>query len=221
MPTLRKTTHNSTYPKGGVWCFYGSLVLKNPPSAKPYPLCIIMKTKQLKYKITLLIWILGYSFQLTAQTKTQAIPSELVEGENIKPFIDSLKQKILADTIKFDRKDLKHINGRTDNQNSYSQLITVNMLYSYRLDIVNGNLVKEFVNEILNSENIESINYIKKENAPILGGFMAKNGWILITLKPKVKLDFTIGGLKYRKGKKRKGGNNFLQRKNGEIMIRT
>src|SRR5690554_1550751 len=180
-----------------------------------------MKNKQLKYKFVLLIWILGCSLQLTAQTKTQEIPSELVSGEDIKPFIDSLKQRILSDTIKFDRKDLKHINGRTENENSYSMLITVNMKYNYRLDIVNGALVKEFANEILNNENIESINYIKKENAPILGGFIAKDGWILITLKPKIKLDFTVGGLKYRKGKKRKGGDNFLQRKDGEIMIRT
>ena len=65
------------------------------------------------------------------------------------------------------------------------------------------------------------MNYIKKENAPILGGFMAKDGWILITLKPKVKLDFEVGGLKYRKGRKRKGGDNFLQRKAREVMIRT
>ena len=180
-----------------------------------------MKDKQLKYKTILFIWILCCSFQLTAQTKTRDIPSELISGENIKPFIDSLKQKILADTIKFDRKDLRHVNGRTENKNYYSKLITVNMKYSYRLDIVNGTLVNEFVNEILNSENIESIYYIKKENAPILGGFMAKDGWILITLKPKVKLDYTVGGLKYRKEKKRNGGDNFLQRKDGEIMIRT
>jgi hypothetical protein len=180
-----------------------------------------MKNKQLKYKITLLILIFLCSFQLTAQTESREFPSVLITGENINPFIDSLKQKILADTIKFDRKDLKHVNGRTENRNSYSKLITVNMKYSYRLDIVNGTLVKELANEILNSENIESINYIQKENAPTLGGFMAKDGWILITLKSKIKLDFTVGGLKYRKGKKRKGGDNFLQRKDGEIMIRT
>lgn len=168
-----------------------------------------------------MIWIFLCSFQLTAQTERREIPSELITGENIKHFVDSLKQKILADTIKFSRKDLKHINGRTENRNSYSKLITVNMKYSYQLDIVNGTLVKEFSNEILNSENIESINYIRQEDAPILGGFMAKNGWILITLKPKIKLDFTVGGLKYRKGRKRKGGDNFLQRKDGEIMIRT
>ena len=180
-----------------------------------------MENKQLKYEIVFFLCILCYCFQLTAQTEKLEIPSKLISGEDIKPFIDSLKQKILADTIKFDRKDLEHVNGRTENRNSYSMLITVNMKYSYRLDITESNLVKEFTDEILNSENIESINYIRKKNAPNLGGFMAKYGWILINLKPKVKLNFEVGGLKYRKGKKRKGGDNFLQQKDGEIMIRT
>jgi hypothetical protein len=174
-------------------------------------------------KVTYLVSVLIFLISpfIFGQTDGKVMPSKLIEGKEIFQFIDSLKQKILADTVKFDRKDLRHINGYTQNQKSYSMLITVNMKYSYRLDIVNGTLVKEFTNEILKVENIESINYIKKENAPTLGGFMAKDGWILITLKPKVTLDFTVGGLKYRKGRKRKGGDNFLQRKEGEIMTRT
>lgn len=182
-----------------------------------------MRNKQLKYNTILIIWILCCSFKLTTQIKTGEIESEFISGENIKPFIDSLKQKILVDTIKFDRKDLIHENGYTKNRKPYSMLITVNSKrnYSYRLDIVEGDLVKEFADEILNSQNIESIRYIKKEYAPLLYGFMAKEGWILITLKPKIKLNFKVGGLKYLKEKKRKGGDNFLQRKKGEIMIRT
>jgi hypothetical protein len=168
-----------------------------------------------------IILILTCVFRLSAQSEKSEIPSERISGDKVQSFVDSLKQKILSDTIKFDRKKLMHINGRTENRNPYSMLITVNMKYSYRLDIIESNLVLEFANEILNSENIESINYVKKENAPTLGGFMAKDGWILITLKPKVKLDFKVGGLKYLKGKYRKGGDNFLQRKKGEIMIRT
>ena len=175
----------------------------------------------MKSTFLLLIFILNSGIFLFAQSNKTEIPSERITSENIKPFIDSLRQRILADTIKFNRKDLQHINGRTENRNPYSILITVDMKYSYRLDLVESNLVKEFTDEILKSENIESINYIKKENAPILGGFMAKDGWILITLKPKVKLDFEVGGLKYRKGRKRKGGDNFLQRKAREVMIRT
>ncbi len=164
---------------------------------------------------------LSSCFLVTAQTEEYEIPSVQISGVEIQPFVDSLRQRILADTIKFDRKDLRHINGRTENLKPYSMLITVDMLYNYRLDIVEGSLVKEFTDEILKSENIELISYVKKEDAPTLGGFMAKNGWIFIKLKQKVKLNFNVGGLKYRKGKKRKGGDNFLQRKEGEIMIRT
>jgi hypothetical protein len=158
---------------------------------------------------------------LCAQSNIGDIPSVRITGDEIQTFVDSLRQKVLSDTIKFDRKDLKHINGRTENRNSYSMMITVNMKYSYRLDIIEARQVKEFTDEIINNENIESINYIKKEHAPILAGYMAKNGLILITLKPKAKVNFKVGGLKYTKGKKRKGGNNFLQKKKGEIMIRT
>lgn len=168
-----------------------------------------------------IILIMTCVFRLSAQSGKSEIPSENISGNKIKPYVDSLKQKILTDTIKFDRKQLTNINGITKNTNPYSILITVNMKYNYRLDIIENNLVLEFANEILNSENIESINYVKKENAPIFAGFMANDGWILITLKPKIKLNFTVGGLKYKKGKKRKGGDNFYQRKEGEIIIRT
>ena len=158
---------------------------------------------------------------IIAQTVSREIPSEKIDSDNIIPFVDSLRHRILSDTLKFHRKDLSHVNGRTKNRNPYSMLITVNMKYSYRLDIVENHLVTEFANEILNSKNIKSITVVTKDNAPILGGYMASEGWIFITLKPKIKLDFEVGGLKYRKGKKRKGGDNFLQRKKGELMIRT
>ncbi|MCW1148975.1 hypothetical protein [Flavobacterium lacisediminis] len=177
----------------------------------------------MKNKIIFFILILSCNFQLIAQTKVREIESELISGENIKPFIDSLNHKILNDTVKFDLKDLIHLDGYTKNLKPYSMLIIVNSKrsYSYRLDIIESNLVKEFADEILNYQNIESIRYIKKIDAPLLYGPMAKEGCIFITLKPKVKLNYKVGGLKYRKGKKRKGGDNFLQRKEGEIMIRT
>ncbi|OCK51096.1 hypothetical protein BA768_18200 [Chryseobacterium sp. CBo1] len=182
-----------------------------------------MTYKRLKSRILIFILILCYSFQYTAQTRTNIIPSNLIENEKVKPFIDSLKQKILSDTVKFNRKDLLHLNGRTQNEKPYSILITVysKQFYSYRLDIVDNYLVKEFTDEILKSQNIKSIRLLNKENAPTLGGDMAKDGLIIITIKPKVKLNFKVGGLKYIKGKKKNGGNNFLQQKEGEIIIRT
>jgi len=65
--------------------------------------------------------------------------------------------------LKFNRKDLQHINGRTENINSYSLLFSVNLRYSYRLDIINGTLVSEFANEILDASKIEAINILDKK----------------------------------------------------------
>ena len=173
------------------------------------------------YLLLIIISFISVTYSFAQSESLAILPSEKITGVNIKPFIDSLRQKILADTIKFDRKDLKHINGRTVNQKPYSIMITVNMKYNYWLDIVDSKLIKEIVDEILVIENIDSINYISKKNVSILSSFSSKDGWILITLKPKIKPNFEVGGLKYHKGKRRKGGDNFLQRKEGEIMIRT
>ncbi|WP_430965326.1 hypothetical protein [Spongiimicrobium sp. 2-473A-2-J] len=175
----------------------------------------------MKPSFFLLLITLSSGICSLAQSESREIPSKKIAAENIKGFVDSLRQKILVDTIRFDRKDLIHHNGRTKNKKPYSMLITVNMKYNYRLDIVKGKLVKEFVDKILDSDHIDSIHYITKENAPTLEGSTAKGGWILIDFKPKTKLNLEVGGLKYRKGKKRKGGDNYLQRKEGEIMIRT
>ena len=175
----------------------------------------------MKTILFLIIFILTCGFDLSAQFEKLDTLSVKISGENIRPFVDSLKQQILSDTIKFDRQDLIHINGHTENNNPYSMLIFVNIKYSYRMDIIESKLVKEFVNKILVSENIESINYINEKNIQsISSGFFTKGGWVLITLKPQVKVNFNVGGLKYLKGRKSKGGNNFRQQKEGEIMIR-
>jgi hypothetical protein len=76
----------------------------------------------MKSTFLLLIFILNSGTFLLAQSDKKEVPSERIIGENIKPFIDSLKQRILLDTIKFNRKNLKHINGRTENRNPYSLL---------------------------------------------------------------------------------------------------
>ena len=180
-----------------------------------------MKNNVSTISVLLLLLFSSCRTLLSAQTTNKEIPSKLISGKNIKPFIDSLKQKILSDTIKFNHKNLQHINGKTENLKPYSMLFSVNVKYNYRLDIVENEEVKNFVKEILQSKNIQSINLVNEQNAISLMGSQAKNGWIIINLKQKVNLNFNVGGLKYNKGKKRRGGNNFLQHKAGEIMIRT
>ncbi|NQX77437.1 hypothetical protein [Gilvibacter sp.] len=167
----------------------------------------------------LLVLVLSSISLLNAQSTNKTVPSITYEGIAVRPFIDRLKQKILSDTIKFNRNDLVHINGRTVNKDPYSMLIVVNMKYSYRFDIVDSALVKSFVQEILQSENILSIDYIEKPYSVHFAGTVADEG--LITTKPRIKLNFEVGGLKYFKGRKRKGGNNFLQIRPGEVMTCT
>ena len=86
--------------------------------------------------------------------------------------------------------DLQHINGRTENINSYSLLFSVNLRYSYRLDIINGTLVSEFANEILDASKIEAINILDKkkilkylEQLPIMAALLfqwsQRPNWIL------------------------------------------
>ena len=154
-------------------------------------------------------------------TSKQTIPSRIIKGDSIKLFIDSIRLSVFNDTLKFNSKDLQHINGRTENINSYSLLFSVDLKYSYRLDIINGTLVSEFANEILDASKIEAINILGKKESMEIFGAVGNNGCIIISMKPKTKFNFKIAGLKY--DKKRKSGNNFLQIPQGQtyIMIRT
>ena len=148
------------------------------------------------------------------------IPHEFMTGERMKVFIDSLRQKTLYDSLRFDRKDLSHKNGHTYNNKAYGILISFELRYMYRTDIVEPWQVKEFAMELLRPEIIESIIYVKGEDAPIFSGYMSKDGWIDIVLKPNAKVDFEVGGLKYRRGTRKRAGDNFLQQRSGEVMIR-
>lgn len=70
------------------------------------------------------------------------------------------------------------------------------------MDIVEGSLVREFVEAILIADNIRYIQYIRKEDAPILSGFAARDGMIVILLKPGIEVDFGVGGLVFYKVKR-------------------
>lgn len=143
----------------------------------------------------------------------------LIRGDSISIFMDSLKIKILSDTLKFNPKDLVHVNGATENKKPYSSLIIINKKYFYRLDIINGTMVAEFAKEILRTSNVSNITLVKKPLSMEIFGPEADNGVVSIILKPGSKLNYKVAGLKYTKY--RKGGDNFNQRKKGEIMIRS
>ncbi|QES90731.1 hypothetical protein [Rhizosphaericola mali] len=142
-----------------------------------------------------------------------------MKDTSIDSYIDSLKIAIFQDTLKFNRTDLLHTNMGTRNTQSYSPIYIVNMRYMYNLDIINGTLVKEFVNNILNPSKIQTIEILDTLYSQSLFGTRGINGAILITTKKKAKLNFKIAGLKWAKNKKYKYGNNFDQRQGNEIKI--
>ena len=141
-----------------------------------------------------LIFFIPIFGQSVQDTSRQTIPSRIIKGDNIKLFIDSIRLSVLNDTLKFNTKDLQHINGRTENTNSYSLLFSVDLRYSYRLDIIKGTLVSEFTNEILDASKIEGINVLDKKESMGIVGAVGNNGCIIISTKRKTKLNFKVAG---------------------------
>ncbi len=176
---------------------------------------------RLFYLFTLTLFLNSTFGQNSKDTSRQTIPSRIFKGDSAKFIIDSLKSVVLNDTLKFKSNDLVNINGRTENKNSYSLLFLVDLKYFYLLDNINGTMVSEFVNEILDTSIIESINIIDEKQSMLIFGAVGKKGTIIITTKRKTKINYQVAGLKYNR--KKKSGNNFLQLpKNGKyIMIRT
>lgn len=169
----------------------------------------------MRFLISLII--LTTSFNSYGQGQSDTSHIKKFKGPAIITLIDSLKLSILRDTIMFNRTDLLHTNMGTRNTKPYSPVYFVNMKYAYRLDIINGKLVKEFVDNILDPLKIESIDILDTVYSQALFGITGVNGAILITTKKKTKTNFKVAGLTMTKNKKR--GDNFNQRQGSEIKI--
>jgi hypothetical protein len=169
-------------------------------------------------KLIIFISILTLSLASFGQDKySDTTHIRTLKGEAISAFVDSLKAAIFQDTSKFKRADLLHTNMGTRNTKTYSPAYFVDMKYSYKLDIINGTLVTEFVNNILDPSKIASIDIVDTKYSQALFGVDGMNGAILITTKKKAKVNFKVAGLTMTKGKKH--GNNFNQRQGNEIKI--
>ena len=109
-------------------------------------------------KVAVLIFILVIPFNsFGQQPQSDSIHSKVLQYNSIPPFLDSLKTVIFQDTSKFNRADLIHTNMGTRNIGSYSPVFLINMKYSFKLDIINGKLVNQFVNNILDPKKIVRI----------------------------------------------------------------
>lgn len=121
---------------------------------------------------------------------------------------------MLNDTVKYNRGDLFHNSIGTHNRNGYSKLYQINGVYSYKLDIVSGSLVKEFIDEFLKTEKVKSISILENSQSQAIYGTFGNYGCILIRIKKKFNPE--VAGLKPTSV----GGSNFDQRKSGELIIR-
>jgi len=170
-----------------------------------------------------LIWFAIISFIIlsgcSAKRSSKSFDWKMVEitGFDIITTVDSLKQIIFRDTIKFNENDLIFTQTGRQNVNSYSMLYIINESYFYMLDIISSNKVVEFVNEILDFDKIESIVLMPKEKASMFGGVRAQNGVVLITLKRNAKFNPFVAGFEKIE---RNFGSNFTRRRENELMIR-
>jgi len=141
----------------------------------------------------------------------------VIYGDRLIGFVDSLKKQILADTAKFNKTDLIYTSAGRHNSKSFSKLFIVNGSYLYKLDIVTPQEVVEFTNEILNHKKIKSLTILDSSKASPLFGPNTWNGIVLITMYKKAKFNPKVAGLTLIR---RKSGDNFTERKNGELLIR-
>jgi len=174
----------------------------------------------MKKKLISLLFIFGF-LNTNGQNQEpvlQKTSSTKILKDSLNIFVENLKKDILNDTLKFDKKDLIALNEHTENTKRYSKMYLVDMKYIYRLDIVDNEKVKEFVNEILNIKKIETISISENNSCCSVFGKNGTNGCVFITTKKKSKVNYKVAGLKYYK--KSKMGMNLDQTQNGELMIR-
>ncbi|MEO6723625.1 MAG: hypothetical protein ABIN67_24875 [Ferruginibacter sp.] len=146
----------------------------------------------------------------TTNSFSQSAPEEdttvkFIPVKSVSQFVDSIRKKIISDTSKFKKPDVINTPGGYKNLNSYSPLFFINIGYQYKLDIISGSDVVDFVNEILVSDKIESITLLEEPKSSETFGPNGKNGVILIQLRDIAKVNLNVAGFKPI----RTAGNNF------------
>mgnify|MGYP000885099572 CR=1 FL=1 len=168
---------------------------------------------------TILLIFLIFSIRTTtAQNGTDTIKNypSILYGDNLKLWLDSLKNHLLADTANFKETDLLFTAAGRRNTKTYCPLFIVNGSYFYKLDIVNGSQVMEFINEILDCKKIKSASLFDSSKAISLFAQDAIRGVIAITMLDKVKFNPKVAGLTLHK---KNSGDNFTKRKKSEILL--
>ncbi|WP_018479756.1 hypothetical protein [Pontibacter roseus] len=171
-------------------------------------------------KIILSILLILSSVVAFAQKKNRSYYSGLgkeIANEKLKVYLDSLKTSLLTDTVNFKRSDLVHTSTGTRNTKLTSPLIKVNGKFSYKLDIIEGNKVAEFTEQLLDYELIDRVAVVEPKASQAIYGSLGEHVTILITTKKTRKFNPQVAGLVL--DKKSGYGDNFSQRKQGEILL--
>jgi len=148
------------------------------------------------YFIVILIAIKSSVFAQQVKIRKATEPYKTIPTAQIVPYLDSLKTVILADTVKFNVIDLYQDGSQTRTRNGYSKLFVIDNKYSYRLDIIPGNQVREFIKEFFVPGSIETIiDYMESAGAAAIYGSRADFGAIYIQIKKGVKYNPKVGGI--------------------------
>lgn len=139
---------------------------------------------------------------------------QTVLPNEIQGFIGTLREQLYSDTLKFNRSDLIHNSLGTINRNGNSPLFIINGKFYYKLDIISGDKVQEFINEFLDHKKIETISILDSPQSKALYGTYGSTGTVSIQLKKKVKFNAAVAGLNQQTN------NNFFQRMPNELLIR-
>jgi hypothetical protein len=149
-------------------------------------------------KIYFIVLLVCLSYVVSAQQKES--PQEQRTSITILPaeiphFLDSVKTVIINDTSRYDAKQLYQEDGVTRNKAGYSKLFVIDNKYSYRLDVINGAKVMEFIKEFFVPESIETIVDFIGSGAAAIYGKRADLGAVYIQMKKGVKYNPRVGGI--------------------------
>jgi hypothetical protein len=97
-------------------------------------------------------------------------------------------------------------------------LFIVNNKYTYKLDIIDSELVKEFADEVLDENKIDQICIYDKNLSSAIFGEQGKNGVVIVELYNKATFNPEVAGLELTEDGLR--GDNFTKRKESELFIR-
>ena len=170
-----------------------------------------MRATLLIISILILTTTSGQTLQFTTK---RDVP--VIYGDKLKGFVDSLKEQILVDTLKFLKADLIYTESGTLNSKAYSKLFIVNGSYIYKLDIVDPQKVLEFANEILDHNKIKSLTILDSSKSSPFFGPDTWNGIVLITMWDRAKYNPKVGELTIRR---KHSGDNFTVKKKGSYSI--